>query len=107
MAGPLKLHRSYNFVTKHSIIDEMRTAIEDSGEPIEHIAHSAEMSRHTLYAWLNGKTKRPYSTSIEKVARALGKRITLIDGELHIGEIILPAARTPRRHAAWGWRRYQ
>jgi DNA-binding phage protein len=107
MAGPLKLHRSYNFINKHSIIDEIRTAIQDSGEPVEHIAHSAEMCPQTLYAWLSGKTKKPYTASVEKVARALGKRLALVDGELHMGEIIPPAARTPRRHAAWGWRRYQ
>jgi DNA-binding phage protein len=106
MAGPLKLHRSYNFVDKHSIVDEIRTAIEDSGEPIEYIARSAEVSSVTIYAWLSGKTRKPYTASVEKVARALGKRLTLTDGELHMGEVI-PLKHKTRRHAAWGWRRYQ
>jgi hypothetical protein len=107
MAGPLKLHRSYNFVEKHSIVDEIRMAIQDSGEPIEYIARSAELNPHTLHAWLSGKTRKPYTASVEKVARALGKRLTLIDGELHMGEVIPLKHKTPRRHAAWGWRRYQ
>lgn len=80
MAGPLNLNRSYNFVDKHSIVDEIRTAIQDSGEPVEFIAHSAEISPHTLYSWLTGKTRKPYATSVEAVARALGKRVSLVDG---------------------------
>jgi hypothetical protein len=87
MAGPLNLNRSYNFVDKHGIVDELRTAIQDSGEPVEWIAHSAGVHRATIDAWLTGKTKKPYATSIEAVARALGKHITLADGVMRLEDL--------------------
>jgi hypothetical protein len=98
MAGPLQLHRSYNFVDKHTIVDELRTAIEDSGEPVEFIAHSAGVSRATIDAWLSGKTRKPYSTSIEAVARALGKHITLADGVMRLTDPPLVRKLTSVRH---------
>ena len=105
MAGPLNLDRSYNFIDKHSIVDEIRTAIEDSGEPLAFIARSAGVSRKTIEGWLSGKTRKPYSTNVEAVARALGKRLIVADGDLRLAD---PApVRTTRRHAAWSWRRYQ
>lgn len=79
MTGIIK-RNDYAFVDKHSIVDEIRTAIQDSGEPLEFIAQSAGVHRVTLVAWLNGKTRKPYATSIEAVARALGKRVSLVDG---------------------------
>lgn len=92
MAGVLNLNRSYNFIDKHGIIDEIRTAIEDSGEPVEFIAHSAGVTPQTINAWLSGRTRKPYSTSVEAVARALGKHITLADGVLRLED---PPPRPP------------
>lgn len=83
MTGPLK-SQPYNWIDKHSIVDEIRTAIQDSGEPVEYIAKAANVSRATIDNWLMGRTRKPYSTSVEAVARALGKRLTLVDGELHL-----------------------
>ena len=104
MAGPLNLDRSYNFFDKHSIVDEIRTAIEDSGEPLAFIARSAGVHHKTIDAWLTGRTKKPYATSLEAVARALGKRLIVADGDLRLAD---PAPIRTRRHAAWSWRRYQ
>lgn len=87
MAGPLNLHRSYNFIDKHSIVDQIRTAIQDSGEPVEFIAHSAGVTSHTINAWLTGRTRKPYSTSLEAVARALGKHISLENGVSRLVDI--------------------
>lgn len=85
MAGILK-RNDYAFIEKRSIVDEIRTAIQDSGEPVEFIAHSAGVSRATIDAWLTGKTRKPYSSSIEAVARALGKHVTLADGAMHLAD---------------------
>lgn len=84
MSGPLNLNRSYNFVDKLGIVDELRTAIEDSGETIDHIALRAGVSSPTIYSMLNGKVRRPYSTTLEGIARALGKHLELADGALHL-----------------------
>lgn len=83
MTGILR-RNDYAFIEKHSIVDELRSAIQDSGEPVEFIAHSAGVHRATIDAWLTGKTRKPYATSIEAVARALGKHVTLADGVLHL-----------------------
>jgi DNA-binding phage protein len=83
MAGILR-RNDYAFIDKHSIVDELRTAIQDSGEPVEWIALSAGLSPRALYSWLSGKTRRPYSTSIEAVARALGKHLSLADGVMRL-----------------------
>ena len=100
MAGPLNLNRSYNFIEKHGIIDEIRTAIQDSGEPIEFIAHSAGVTPQTIHAWLSGRTRKPYATSVEAVARALGKHVTLADGVLRLvdPEPLRPLAFKSARH---------
>lgn len=98
MAGILK-RNDYAFIDKHGIIDEIRTAIQDSGEPVEFIAHSAGVTPQTIYAWLSGKTRKPYSTSVEAVARALGKHITLVDGVMRLADPPPPKpAFTSARH---------
>jgi DNA-binding phage protein len=97
MTGILR-RNDYAFIDKHSIVDELRTAIQDSGEPVEWIAHSAGVNRATIDAWLSGKTKKPYSTTIEAVARALGKHITLADGALRLTD--LPPPVSPRNLAS-------
>jgi DNA-binding phage protein len=83
MKGILR-RNDYAFVDKHSIVDHIRTAIQDSGEPLEYIARSAGVCRGTLEGWLNGKTKKPYATSVEAVAAALGMRLQLMNGQLRL-----------------------
>lgn len=106
MKGILK-HNDYAFVDKHSIVDAIRTAIQDSGEPLEYIARSAGVHHKTLEAWLSGRTRKPYTTSIEAVARALGKRLSLVEGDMRLVDPPPIPAAISRRHAAWSWRRYQ
>lgn len=96
MTGPLNLNRSYNFVDKLGIVDEIRTAIQDSGEPVEHVARSAGVSRATIDNWLSGRTRRPYSSSLEAVARALGMHITLADGILRLSDSTPPPNPPPQ-----------
>jgi len=90
-----------------NIIDEIRTAIGDSGMTVEVVARKAGLAPGTLYYWLEGKTTRPWVTNVEAVANALGKRLTMADGELHLGTMFPPPQVRARRHAAWGWRRWQ
>lgn len=107
MTGILR-RNDYAFVEKHTIVDEIRTAIQDSGEPVEYIAHAAGVSRATIDSWLHGRTKKPYSTSLEAVARALGKRLTLSDnGDMQLVDIPHPPPAIKSRRLSLGWRRYQ
>ena len=103
--GVLNLNRSYNFVDKHGIVDAIRTAIQDSGEPLAYVAQSAGVSRGTLEGWLSGKTKKPYATNVEAVATALGMKLQLTGGKLLLIDNSPPPP-TPARLQRWkNWRR--
>jgi transcriptional regulator with XRE-family HTH domain len=106
MRGILR-HNDYAFVDKHSIVARIRTAIQDSGEPLEYIARGAHVSRKTLEGWLSGKTKNPYSTNLESVARALGMRLELVGGQLRLIDNSSPGpVESVGRRQRWrDWRR--
>jgi hypothetical protein len=97
MRGILR-RNDYAFVDKHSIVDAIRTAIQDSGEPVEFIAHSAGVTPQTIHSWLSGRTRKPYATSVEAVARALGKHVTLADGVAHLTDLPPPPKLKSFRH---------
>lgn len=94
MTGILR-RNDYAFVDKHPIVDELRTAIQESGEPIEYIAQSAGVCRATIDSMLSGKTRKPYSTTLDAIARALGKHLTLADGVLRLAAEAPPPAPRP------------
>lgn len=96
--GALKLHRSYNFVDKHRIIDLIRTAIEHDGRPLYEIAEEAGVTPQTLHLWFNGKVRWPRADTLDKVAKALGKRfvLTMVDAP----------APAPRNDRQWDWRKH-
>jgi transposase-like protein len=73
--GPLNLARSYNFTEKHECIDELRTMMADSGLTVEEIAGRSGVHFQTIYYWLNGKTRRPQTPTLNAVGRVLGRRI--------------------------------
>jgi hypothetical protein len=72
--GSLRLYRSYNFVDKDPIIDELRTIDEKEGLSYTQIHWLSGISVSTMRNWFDGKTKRPQNASIEAFARALGYR---------------------------------
>lgn len=77
-------------------------AIVDSKLSPEAIAERADVCAATLYAWLNGDTIHPYITTLEKVAGALGKRITMVDDRWALApqaKAPPPAKRAPRAQA--------
>jgi hypothetical protein len=77
MRGALNLNKSYNFVEKRPVIDEMRTLI-DHGD-YRRVADEARVARSTLRNWFSGKTISPRTVTVNKVLARYGKRLGIVD----------------------------
>jgi transcriptional regulator with XRE-family HTH domain len=71
-------YKSYNFVDKDPIIDEIRTVVEDSGEKYARIEDMSGVSANTMRAWFEGATRRPQAATINAVLRALGYKLGVV-----------------------------
>ena len=75
-------YKSYNFVDKDPIIDEIRTIVQDSGSTYKQIHEDSGVSTATLSAWFAGDTRRPQAASINAVLRALGYKLGIVPYEV-------------------------
>lgn len=75
--GPLKLRTSYNFVDKSPVVGELQALI--GSTPYKKIAAMTTLHPTTIGKLFSGKTKDPRAGTIERFARAYGKRIGLVD----------------------------
>jgi hypothetical protein len=71
-------YKSYSFVDKDPIIDEVRTMIKDSGANYSWVEEHSGVTRWTLNAWFNGNTKKPQAATINAVARSLGYKLGFV-----------------------------
>jgi transcriptional regulator with XRE-family HTH domain len=94
------------------LLAEVLGAIERSGLGAQTIAARAGVSAPTLSMWRRGQTKAPRIDTLEKVAGALGYRITTVEG----GFKLMPQYDTAATVAAKAqharefvglWRKYQ
>ena len=67
----LKVYQSYNFVDKDPIIDEVRTAIQDSGVSYKYIEDKSGVTDQTLRNWFDGRTRRPQACTVRAVLNCL------------------------------------
>jgi transcriptional regulator with XRE-family HTH domain len=95
----MKLYKSYNFVDKDPIIDEVRTVMQDSGITYAEIEARSGVKGETLRRWFEGKTKRPLASTVRAVLRAMGADLTVTK----TAPAVVVEARTPRRQ---DWRNY-
>lgn len=112
--GALNLNRSYNFVEKKTVIDELRTLMEDEGLSAQTLAERSDVCSSTLYKWFEGTTRSPRRSTLDKVARVFGKRVGLVDIEsedeepqvrlLAAGAPVAARAHRPSTVRAWSWR---
>lgn len=77
MSGPLKLDKSYNFVEKKPVIDEMRTLIDHAA--YREVSNDTHVSVSTLRAWFSGKTISPRTQTVNRVLARYGKRLGIVD----------------------------
>jgi DNA-binding phage protein len=79
-------YKTYNFVDKDPVIDELRTIIQDTAalkgvsenRMWDTIADDIGMSRGTLWKWFVGDTCYPRHAGVKAVARALGRELKLV-----------------------------
>lgn len=74
-------YKSYSFVDKDPIIDEVRTVFQASGVTKQWVEDASGVTSNTLHAWFDGKTRRPQAATINAVLRALGKKLGVVDLE--------------------------
>lgn len=94
-------YKSYSFIDKDPIIDEIRTVYQDSGVNYAWVHEHSNVAVGTLVNWFSGTTKRPQAATINAVLRALGYKL----GVVPFGEIVRletplpqPKPRNPTRH---------
>jgi hypothetical protein len=68
-------YKSYSFVDKDPIIDEIRTVYQDSGANYKWVSEHSGVASATLSNWFNGQTKRPQAATINAVLRSLGFKL--------------------------------
>jgi hypothetical protein len=71
-------YKSYSFLEKDPIIDEIRTVIKDSGVSHKWIEEESGVTAVTLRAWFYGATKKPQAATINAVARSLGYKLGFV-----------------------------
>lgn len=68
-------YKSYSFVDKDPIIDEIRTIYQASGSSYKEVHENSGVSANTLSAWFSGPTKKPQSATINAVLRSMGWKL--------------------------------
>jgi len=76
--GALKLYTSYNFTDKDPVIDKVRTLVNREGLSYKEIHEKSGVTISTMYAWFEGKTRRPQYATVMAVVHALGYRTQFI-----------------------------
>lgn len=90
-------YKSYNFVDKDPLIDEIRTIYEDSGANYDYIHETSGVATSTLTNWFNGQTRRPQAATVNAVLRCLGYKLGVVK---HTEAVhIIPAMPQPKPRA--------
>jgi hypothetical protein len=71
-------YKSYNFLEKDPIIDEIRTVYQDSGFTYKQIHEDSGVSTSTLSSWFDGATRRPQAATVNAVLRAMGYKLGIV-----------------------------
>jgi hypothetical protein len=79
-------YKSYNFVDKDPMIDEIRTIWEQSGATYKWINGESGVSTQTIAKWFDGKTRRPQAATMNAVLRSLGFKLGVVPHE----KVIVP-----------------
>jgi hypothetical protein len=71
-------YKSYSFIDKDPIIDEVRTMVNDSGVNYAWIEEHSGVTAATLRNWFGGPTRKPQAATLNAVARALGYKLGFV-----------------------------
>lgn len=70
-------YKSYNFVDKDPIIDQVRTVIADSQMTYKAISEASSVTPMTIRNWLDGQTRKPQAATVNAVLRACGYKLSI------------------------------
>lgn len=70
-------YKSYNFVDKDPMIDQVRTIISDSHMTYKAISEASGVGAYTIRKWLDGDTKKPQAATFNAVLRACGYKLSI------------------------------
>jgi hypothetical protein len=91
-------YKSYNFVDKDPMIDEIRTVYQDSGANFKWVSEHSGVAPTTISNWFSGTTRRPQAATMNAVLRSLGFKLGVVAYEepVHIWPPMpQPKPRTP------------
>lgn len=74
----MRLDKSYNFVDKVEVIDQLRTALDDAGVTYAYACNKSGVCRSTLKNWFSGKTIRPQFPTLNAVGRVVGMELAWV-----------------------------
>jgi hypothetical protein len=87
-------YKSYNFVDKDPIIDEVRAIYEASGANYKWIEERSGVTTATMHGWWGGKTRKPQAATINAVLRVLGYKLGPV--AISAPVVIMPAMEQPK-----------
>lgn len=96
----LHVYRTYQYIDKDPVIDEMRTLVKDEGliKKLDIVHQLSGVSTTTLQNWFDGETKSPQNRTVSAVAGALGyKRAWTKEKEIDIDKELAAAKRWAER----------
>jgi len=69
-----KMLRTYRFIDKDPVIDELRTIVQDEGlyKRLRIVAELSNLSPSTLSALFHGATRKPQNATVMAIATCLG-----------------------------------
>jgi DNA-binding phage protein len=70
-------YKSYSFVDKDPIIDQVRTVIADSQMRYKAISENSGVNINTIRNMLDGKTKRPQAATVNAILRTCGMKLAV------------------------------
>jgi lambda repressor-like predicted transcriptional regulator len=71
-------YKTYSFVDKDPVIDELRTVLTKKHTTIKKLSEDSDVSKSTIRNWFYGETKRPQHAPLVAVARAMGYTLKLV-----------------------------
>jgi hypothetical protein len=96
MASQVKVYRTYRFIDKDPVIDEIRTLVQDEGliKKLELVHQLSGVATTTIDNWFNGETKSPQNRTIMAVVTSLGYKHSFVkERDLDIDKELKIAAR--------------
>jgi transcriptional regulator with XRE-family HTH domain len=92
-------YKSYNFVDKDPMIDQVRTVVHDSHMTYKAISEASGVSLLTIRGWLDGRTKKPQAATFNAVLRACGYKLSvrpIAEAEMIPGTVIMRVVQLAR-----------